>query len=59
MNMYQITYTTQDGQKMRLIAGVGLCEAVETFIDMWCPVISIDSVIRLRTISTTNKENRI
>jgi len=58
MNTYEITYTTDSGQKARLIEGEGLSEAVDTFINTWCPVISIDSVVKLFVSPVVNKENR-
>ena len=47
MNTYKITYTTYKwpGELVEHVEAIGLAEAVDTFIDTYCPVIAIQSVI--------------
>ena len=62
MHTYKITYIFDNcpGELVEYVEGIGLAEAVDTFIDTYCPVVAIVSVIlQPAGPAPVNRENRM
>jgi hypothetical protein len=59
MYEYEIAFTDLVGREhLQKLDAVGLAEAVDTFIETYCPVSSIESVYRVTAHKPDNRESR-
>ena len=60
MNEYSIYYIENGGHVLNVcVQGVGLAEAVDTFIETYCPVQCITAVNLIAKPARDNRESRI